>query len=339
MAPAIMYKFSFILPCYNVSRYAVDCLDSIYAQDLPETEFEVICVNDCSTDDTREVILSYAARHSNLTLIDHTENLTAGGARNTGIKAAKGEYIWFVDPDDAIKPNCLQELYAKALETDVDVLFFNYDDADENLNVRRNDQTYPDSDVCNGQEFVLRYFKNKFPTFGIIWRAIYRAGFLRDTGIQYPIMRMAEDMVFLWKVMLRAGRVCSVSSAYYTYRSNPFSITKHKTAAKVAFSDRLLRAGEIFRMLEENTILPALAEDMLRSIRWAANSNLEMLALMSEEEKERYYDEMMRHRDVLAVVRPYMNRKHRILFDRTFGRQWWLWKARWMCKFERRKKQ
>ena len=329
--------FSFILPCYNVGRYVAGCLDSIYAQDLPETDFEVICVNDCSTDNTREVILSYAAKHPNLTLIDHTENLTAGGARNTGIQASKGEYIWFVDPDDAIKPASLQELYAKAKETGVDILFFNYDDTDENLKVLREDKTYPDSDVCNGQEFVLKYFKDRFATFGIIWREIYRAAFLRETGIQYPIMRKAQDVVFLWKVMLRAERVCSVSKAYYTYRSNPYSVTKHQTAAKVAFSDRILRAAEIVRMLETNEVRPALAKDMLKSARWCANSNLEVIEQMSKEERARYYDEMDRHREALKVVAPYMNRKHRILYRMSLGKRVWLAKAGWMCKLDRKK--
>lgn len=330
-------KFSFILPCYNVGRYIGGCLDSIYAQDTPETDFEVICVNDCSTDNTRDVILSYAAKHPNLTLIDHTENLTAGGARNTGIQASKGEFIWFVDPDDAIKPDCLQELYAKALETGVDVLFFNYDDADENLKVLREDKTYPDSDIYAGQEFVLKYFKNKFATFGIIWREIYRAAFLRETGLQYPIMRKAQDVVFLWKVMLRAERVCSVSKTYYTYRSNPYSVTKHQTAAKVAFSDRILWAAEIVRMLESNEVHPDLAKDMLRSVRWCANSNLEMLAQMSTEERERYYAEMERHRNAIAVVRPYMNRIHRLLFGMSFGKRCWIAKAGWLCRLNQKK--
>lgn len=330
-------RFSFILPCYNVGRYVAGCLDSIYAQDLPETDFEVICVNDCSTDNTREVILSYAAKHPNLTLIDHTENLTAGGARNTGIQASKGEYIWFVDPDDAIKPDSLRELYAKARETGVDILFFNYDDADENLQVRREDKTYPDSDICNGQEFVLKYFKNKFATFGIIWREIYRAAFLRETGIRYPIMRKAQDVVFLWKVMLRAERVCSVSQAYYTYRSNPYSVTKHPTVAKVAFSDRILRAAEIVRMVETNDVRPALAKDMLKSARWCANSNLEVIGQMSKDERGRYYDEMDQHRDALKVVAPYMNRKHRILYGMSLGKRVWLAKAGWMCKLDRKK--
>ncbi len=332
-----MIKFSFILPCYNVGRYIGGCLDSIYAQDMPETAYEVICVNDCSTDDTREVILSYAEKHPNLTLIDHTENLTAGGARNTGIQASKGEYIWFVDPDDAIKPDSLQELYAKAKGTGADILFFNYDDADENLKVRREDKTYPDSGVYKGQEFVLKYFQNKFATFGIIWREIYRAAFLRETGIQYPIMRKAQDVVFLWKVMLRADRVCSVSKAYYTYRSNPYSVTKHPTVAKVAFSDRILRAAEIVRMLEKNEVHPALAKDMLRSARWCANSNLEVIAQMPKEERARYYDEMVRHKDAVKIVDPYMNRKHRILYGMSLGKRLWLAKAGWMCRLDRKK--
>ena len=330
-------KFSFILPCYNIGRYIAGCLDSLYAQDLPEEEYEVICVNDCSTDDTREVILSYAAKHPNLTLIDHTENLTAGGARTTGIEASKGEYIWFVDPDDAIKPDCLRELYAKAKETDVNVLFFNYDDADENLKVQREDRTYPDSEICSGQEFILRYFKNRFSTFGIIWREIYQADFLRETGIRYPIMRKAQDVVFLWKVMLRAERVCSISKAYYTYRSNPYSVTKHQTQAKVAFSDRILRASEIIRMLEKNEVLPDLKKDMLKSARWCANSNLELMSQMSREERGRYWDEMVLHSEALAAVRPLMNRKHRILFDRSLGKWYWLTKAELLCHRNQKK--
>ena len=78
-------KLSYILPIYNVERYLIDCLDSIYAQNIPEESFEVICVNDCSPDCSRDVILEYQKAHKNLVLIDHTENKKAGGARNTGL--------------------------------------------------------------------------------------------------------------------------------------------------------------------------------------------------------------------------------------------------------------
>ena len=332
-----MKRVSFILPCFNVGRYIADCLDCLYAQDMPEEQYEVICVNDCSTDDTRDVILSYAGKHSNLTLIDHQRNLTVGGARNTGLGAAKGEYIWFVDPDDAVKPNCLQGLYTKAKEAGVDVLFFNFDDADETLKVIREDRTYPDSEVCSGQGYIEKYFRKRLSVFGIIWRALFRTEFLRENGLQFPLMRASEDVAFLWKVMLSAGSVCSVSKACYVYRNNPYSVTRHRTLAKVAFSDRILRACEIVRMMNGREILPSIAEDMLRDVRWCANSNLELVSRMSKEERGRYYAEIVGHRDAVATVRPFMNRKHRLLFDTSLGKQGWLLKAGLMCRFEQRK--
>ena len=86
------------------------------------------------------------------------------------------------------------------------------------------------------------------------------------------------------------------------------------------------------------TVLMLHEKDMLRSARWCANSNLELLSQMSPEERGRYYGEMLQHKDALAVARPLMNRKHRILFDRTLGKRWWELKAGWMCRLERKKK-
>ena len=86
-----MLKLSFILPCYNVAPYIGRCIESIEHQDIPQSEYEVICVDDCSTDDTVQKIKEYQAKYPNIQLICHTENKTAGGARNTGMDAAKGE--------------------------------------------------------------------------------------------------------------------------------------------------------------------------------------------------------------------------------------------------------
>ena len=112
---------SFILPCYNVDRYIRESLESIYSQGVQENDFEVICVNDCSTDNTKVVIEEFGRGHRNLILINHFQNKTAGGARNTGIDVAKGEYIWFVDPDDMIRPHSAYSLYLKAKEADADI--------------------------------------------------------------------------------------------------------------------------------------------------------------------------------------------------------------------------
>ena len=333
-------RLSFILPCYNVGRYIAECLDSIYAQGFPEDEFEVIAVNDCSTDDTRAVIVSRAEKHDNLRLIDHETNLTAGGARNTGISAAQGRYIWFVDPDDAIKENCLKELLEKAGERDADILFFNFDDCDEHLQLIREDLTFPTSDILSGQEYVQRYFPGRLSRFGIIWRAIFKTDFLKDNGLQYPHIRKAQDVVFLWKAVLHAGRVCSVENAYYRYRNNPYSVMKHQLEAHVAFADRILRGYEIEKMLTGTKveILPTIRNNLIQAIKWSANSSHELIGQMPEQEKEKYYYEILENKDAVACLKPYMNRKSKLLYDTSLGKAYWVKKADLLCKSELKRK-
>lgn len=82
----------------------------MFEQDIHESEYEVICVNDCSPDKLTDVILDYQKLHSNLILIEHEVNRRQGGARNSGMRVAKGKYIWFVDSDDYIERNCFYKL-------------------------------------------------------------------------------------------------------------------------------------------------------------------------------------------------------------------------------------
>ena len=92
-----MIRLSIIIPFYNVEKYIAECLDSVYNQDISEEEYEVICVNDASPDNSRNIVLEYQKKHSNLTLVEHEVNKKLGAARNTGRKIARGKYIWNVD--------------------------------------------------------------------------------------------------------------------------------------------------------------------------------------------------------------------------------------------------
>ena len=90
--------FSIIIPVYNgLSHDLPICLESIWQQPLSPSLYEVICVDDCSTDDTREWLDEEATKHSNLRIIKHTVNKRQGGGRNTGVKVAKGKYLLFID--------------------------------------------------------------------------------------------------------------------------------------------------------------------------------------------------------------------------------------------------
>lgn len=336
-----MVKVSFVLPCYNAERYIAECLDSIYAQDLPEEDYEVICVNDCSTDGTRDIILGFASTHPNLTLIDHVRNMTVGGARNTGMVAARGEYIWFVDADDLLQPDSLCSVYRIAKERDVDILWFNYRLVFSDLRPYGDRMTFSDSMILDGQRFVLQYFTGHFSEFCIVWRSLMRVGFLKENGLVFPKMRKAEDVSFLWKAMLHANRVSAVSNLCYIYRGNPYSTEDGKwVSASVAFSDRILWANQIDLMLRDvqTHIMPGIRTDMIGAINWCANSSIELISRMTNSELSNYYFEIKKNDDAVSNVKQYMNRKYKFLYDTTFGCFYWRVKAKLICWFSNKVK-
>ena len=105
-----MIRLSIIIPFYNVEQYIAQCLDSVYQQDIPEEEYEVICVNDASPDGSREIVKEYQKKHKNLILVEHERNKKLGGARNTGLNVAHGTYVLFVDSDDMLAENSIGRL-------------------------------------------------------------------------------------------------------------------------------------------------------------------------------------------------------------------------------------
>lgn len=322
-------KLSFILPCYNVERYVVDCLDSIYAQDMSEDEYEVICVNDCSTDGTRPILERLAQKHSNLVLIDHESNLSAGEARNTGIRLAKGEYIWFVDPDDMINPSCPPFLHGKAKDKNLDILLFNHEMVDETKRFLRVIKTFQDSELCDGQNYVVNYFPGHFSQLCIVWRCLFRTEFLRDFNLSFPAMNKAEDVSFLWKAILQAERVASVGEIGYTYRINPYSIGKKTLNASVVFSGRVLFAYEICNLIncKDLTMNPQIRQDMNNVLKWCFDSSIEALRKMSLEERKHYYDEIENNRSVIMTIKPYMNWKQKAVYSVWCGERLWLLKV------------
>ena len=119
-------KLSIIVPVFNVEPYIEECICSLYRQDIPVSDYEVICVDDCSPDKSAQIVEKLQTEYPTLQLIRHERNKKLGGARNTGIRAAKGKYILFVDSDDMLVPNCLKQLI-EAMESDDDeYIHFNY---------------------------------------------------------------------------------------------------------------------------------------------------------------------------------------------------------------------
>jgi len=241
-----MVKLSFIIPCYNAEKYISRCLDSIYNQDIPESEFEVICVNDCSPDNMREIILEYQTQHNNLILIEHTENKRQGGARNTGLKNAKGEYIWFVDSDDSIMENSLCEIFEIIEKNNLDLLLFNVNDKT---------RVFLQETPITGIEYMENWMKagKNSETMYCIWaRLMKREIFVNNKVFFNEKMTLVEDVSYSYKMLRYAKKVMAVSESFYVFREeNNLSVTRSGMTANKLFSAVILNPNEILNVADE----------------------------------------------------------------------------------------
>lgn len=114
---------SIIVPVYNVEEYVGECLDSLLDQDITKEDYEIICVNDGSTDKSGEIVSDYVMKHSNVVLLEK-ENGGVGSARNLGLDNAGGDYVWFVDSDDLVQPNVLGSMKFQTEQNNCDRLIF-----------------------------------------------------------------------------------------------------------------------------------------------------------------------------------------------------------------------
>lgn len=113
-----MVKLSIIIPVYNTEEYLPRCLNSCLEQDLPANEYEIIAINDGSSDNSLQILNAYALKYPNIRVINQ-ENRGLGATRNRGLNLAIGEYIWFVDSDDWVLENCLLDIYENCKDVDI----------------------------------------------------------------------------------------------------------------------------------------------------------------------------------------------------------------------------
>lgn len=217
-------RLSIIIPFYNVERYIAECLDSVFDQDIPFEEYEVICVNDGSPDGSRNIVVDYMKRYPNLHLVEHDRNRKLGAARNTGRAAAKGEYIWNVDSDDKIAPHCFGKLLKVCEENQLDVLEFGrtrfWEENSEDMpNIPLSEM------VVSGLDYMEHINSHELSKMCVVWRRLVRRAFLDDNRIYSPEINMGEDVPFSFKVLLLTKRMMVIPDHCYLYRANPESLT------------------------------------------------------------------------------------------------------------------
>lgn len=168
-----MILISIIIPFYNVEKYISQCLDSVVNQDLPLSEYEIICVNDASPDHSRDIVFEYMKKYPNISLIEHKHNKKLGAARNTRRSIAQGKYIWNVDSDDIIEHNCLKRLISICERDNLDVLRIGHGLLN-NSNETAQTFRFQDTPVLSGIDFMEQYGIRKIGDICPIGHYVYK---------------------------------------------------------------------------------------------------------------------------------------------------------------------
>ncbi len=219
---------SIIIPLYNNENHISNCLDSLLTQDISINEYEIIVVNDGSTDNSALKVQDYADKNTNIYLIDQA-NVGVGAARNKGIEFAKGAYIYFLDSDDYIAQNCLGFLLQTAIKNKLDILGFQSETTKEvkQFDWNKNKNTHNDIEVFNGVNYIS---KNGFKD--AIWWYIIKREFLQKTQLKFNEQFWAEDALFNSKILYQAERLSIINTVVHKYVQVTSSIMHAKDDLK-----------------------------------------------------------------------------------------------------------
>lgn len=221
-------KLSFVIPAYNVSDYIAECLDSVIASDAED--YEIILIDDGSTDNTGSVCDRYAADFPELIKVYHQENVGLAGTRNNGIKYSSGEYIFFLDSDDYISAKGVKALIDTAEAFHLDVMQTSNQWLNEHTGESGKHILLTGTDVLldhNGiRREILNSCKNDFLAF--VWRFLYRRAFLIENNIFFEAVRFLEDAPFNMHVLGAAERFMVVDIPIVNYRIRDNSLLRRK---------------------------------------------------------------------------------------------------------------
>lgn len=224
MKEAQLYKVSIIIPVYNAQSYLNRCLDSVLNQTLQE--FEVIVVNDGSTDRSLEILNQYKERDSRITVIT-IENSGQSVARNVGINRARGEYIGFVDADDWIDINMYKKMYLEAVHTKADIVICNHNNVYENkykidMLVFEMNSECINLHTYGRDNYIMDYIRT-YRHGNEVWSRIYKRSLIIDYGIIFSKnktghkVEIGEDLLFNLHFVLYADNISVLNEGYYNY--------------------------------------------------------------------------------------------------------------------------
>ena len=231
---------SVVMPMYNAEKYLVESLDSVLMQTFQD--FEVILVNDCSTDNSRQVAEKCLKKFGGrLKIYDNPKSLKASGTRNRGLLLSRGEYIFFLDSDDLLMLNGLEKMYTLAKKYDADVVslggFYKINETGTKIEdiSNRNDKIFEgrEGEVFVDEDLPWRLEKSlAYRFYGVPWIRLFRRNFLIGNGIFFPQnVSSCEDVVWKHGFLLLAKKIVHVRDILNFYRLSDDSLTRTRRNA------------------------------------------------------------------------------------------------------------
>ena len=206
-----MKKISVIIAAYNAEEYLSETLDSIFLQTMNDSEYEVIIINDGSSDSTLDILNSYKQTYSNLIIIDK-ENGGPSSARNAGLDIAKGEYVFFFDADDILEGDALSTMYETASEKQADLLIGKYDIFNRHTTIA----------IHNLDDLIELEEIDKYNT-DILWtfslsNKLFRRDLIEKFNLRLPPVSYSEDGAFLTQFLYRSSKIVGLDYIIFHYR-------------------------------------------------------------------------------------------------------------------------
>lgn len=252
---------SVIIPMYNCEEYVPELLQSMINQTF--SNFEIICVNDGSTDRTLELIQAFSDKDSRIKYINQ-KNTGAGGARNAGIEMAKGKYLMFLDSDDIYYTNMLEEMYSAAEKYGADEVFCLYEEYNYKDQIKRdflgfNVEIFPPDTLVETSSVIDLFSKIGWAP----WNALFRRSIIDKYNLRFSGTKVANDVFFIHAYAAATNTIIGVHKKLLKRRRyhNANSLTSQRW--KYSFCSPIVET-ELYRWIEKNNLLEKCGETCRR---------------------------------------------------------------------------
>lgn len=321
-----MLKFSLLVPVYNGSRFLKCLLENLLEQDLPYEEYEIVCVDDCSTDESVRLIKDYQKSYPNIRLLINEKNSRVATNVNKLVDTAEGRYFWLLGQDDYIEPNCLGTLWNKLENEQLEVLLFNYDKVDEDGTLLNSFEVFGTSAIMSGVDYLKTQFKDRdycLYLLGYEWRGVYKTDYWREKEIRCVEGMNYEDTVVLLKAVVYSSAVASIDNCLYHYRVNANSITYNDNFRKkgeLIYEFAFVVGKEVEEFYNEFVIIdPTLANNLLQHLKKRYNNFAFDLVRTPKEYKKGFYKKVSENQAFVDSKKHWLRRDAKLLLAPYLG--------------------